>query len=398
MVRLETTWCDVPIGRLRVRTAGSGPTLMFTHGLLVDGRIWDEVAGRVVAQGYSVVLPDLPLGAHTVAAADRASLTTTAVAACLFDTADRLDVERFALLGFDTGGAIAQVAAASRPDRVDRLALMSCDAFEQFPPAMIKPLAWAARWGPAMTLVLRSLGDPRLQRGPLPLALLAKRRIDPSLVRAWARPCATDREVRADCVAFIAQMDAADTLAAAEELRRFHGPSMVLWSRQDRIFPRRTRTASLPSCLTAFSHRSEVSDRARLVPSATQRASWRFVRTALGSMRNQPCIAAPRISMRCACVVWTSWSDSPGSTRTMMPPWLLAATAILPATRNARPPIIFLSVRSCSPANSSRRRSAMSSSWAIAHRKGADRFSPARSFAILDRVSTTPRRASWPHC
>lgn len=35
---------------------------MFTHGLLVDGRIWDRVAGWVAEQGFTVVLPDLPLG------------------------------------------------------------------------------------------------------------------------------------------------------------------------------------------------------------------------------------------------------------------------------------------------------------------------------------------------
>ena len=53
-------------------------------------------------------------------------------------------IERFAVLGFDTGGAIAQVAAAAHPDRINRLALMSCDAFEHFPPRLIKPFQWAA--------------------------------------------------------------------------------------------------------------------------------------------------------------------------------------------------------------------------------------------------------------
>ena len=248
---LATQWCEVPIGRVRVRTAGSGPALMFTHGLLVDGRIWDQVAVQVAQQGFTVVLPDLPLGAHTVAVAERANLTTSSVADCLFDIADRLGIERFAIVGFDTGGAISQVATASRPDRIDRLALMSCDAFEHFPPPLIKPFKWAANWSPAMTLTLKSLSSPRLQRWPLPLGLVAKRKLDPALVRAWSEPSSTDPDVRADCVAFIKQMNATDTLAAAEELRHFHGPSMVMWSRQDRVFPRRDahRLAELlPRC------------------------------------------------------------------------------------------------------------------------------------------------------
>jgi pimeloyl-ACP methyl ester carboxylesterase len=251
MVEFTTQWCDIAIGRNRVRTAGTGPVIMFTHGLLVDGRIWDRVATDVAAGGFTVVLPDLPLGAHSVAVADRAKLTTSAVAACLFDIADELGIEQFALLGFDTGGAVAQMAAAARPERITRLALMSCDAFEHFPPPMIKPFQWAAKWSPAMTLVLKTLSDARFQHFPLTLALVAKHKIEPSLVKAWAEPPSSNPEVRADLVTFINQMSGADTLAAAEKLRHFHGPSMVMWSRQDRIFPQRDahRLAELlPRC------------------------------------------------------------------------------------------------------------------------------------------------------
>jgi pimeloyl-ACP methyl ester carboxylesterase len=251
VTEFETHWLDLPIGRIRVRTAGTGPALMFTHGLLVDGRIWDQVAGPVAEQGFMALLPDLPLGAHTTAVTDRANLTTSALADTLFDIADQFDIERFAMVGFDTGGAVAQVATASRPDRIDRLALMSCDAFEHFPPAMIKPFKWAAHWSPAMSLVLKSLGSPRLQHRPLPLGLVAKHPIDPSLIRAWAGPSSSDPAIRADCVAFIKQMSPADTLAAADRLRSFHGPAMVMWSRHDQVFSRRdaTRLAELlPGC------------------------------------------------------------------------------------------------------------------------------------------------------
>lgn len=251
MIEFRTQWCEVPLGRIRVRTAGSGPALLFTHGLLVDGRVWDAVARPVAEHGYTVVLPDLPLGAHTVPVADRARLTTSAVAECLFDIADALRIEHFGLLGFDTGGTVSQVAAAARPERVERLALMSCDAFEHFPPPLGKPFTWAARWSSAMTLLLKSVADPRLQRRPLALGLVAKHRLDPELVRAWAEPCAANPEIRADCVAFIMQITAADTLAAAEKLRAFAGPSMVLWSREDKLFPRRDaqRLAELlPRC------------------------------------------------------------------------------------------------------------------------------------------------------
>jgi pimeloyl-ACP methyl ester carboxylesterase len=102
-----------------------------------------------------------------------------------------------------------------------------------------------------MSLVLKTLSDVRFQFAPLPLGLVAKHKLDADLVRAWAEPSRTNRNVRDDVVAFIGQMNARDTLAAAEKLRTFSGPSMVMWSKEDRVFPRRDaqRLAQiLPKC------------------------------------------------------------------------------------------------------------------------------------------------------
>jgi pimeloyl-ACP methyl ester carboxylesterase len=102
-----------------------------------------------------------------------------------------------------------------------------------------------------MSLVLKTLSDVRFQFAPLPLGLVAKHRLEGDLVRAWAAPSQTHRAIRDDVVAFILQMNARDTLAAAEKLRSFPGPSMVMWSHEDRVFPRRDahRLAKLlPQC------------------------------------------------------------------------------------------------------------------------------------------------------
>ena len=44
------------------------------------------------------------------------------------------------LVGNDTGGALCQIVASQRPAWLGRLVLTSCDAFEHFPPALLKPL------------------------------------------------------------------------------------------------------------------------------------------------------------------------------------------------------------------------------------------------------------------
>ena len=34
---------DLSMGRIRYREAGEGPAIVFVHGFLVDGRLWDGV-------------------------------------------------------------------------------------------------------------------------------------------------------------------------------------------------------------------------------------------------------------------------------------------------------------------------------------------------------------------
>src|SRR6478752_291314 len=112
--------------------------------------------------------------------------------------------------------------------------------------------------------------------------------------------------------------------------------------------------------------------------------------------RSQPCIGRPRISIGRAFVVATSSSDMAGSTRTITPPCPLAATAMLPPIRKASPPNICFSVSSCSPATSSRIRSASASSYAmvaIVHKAGYRPIATTRPMI----VATCPPRPKGDH-
>src|SRR3712207_1816871 len=103
---------EVPtrVGPVRVRTSGNGPAVLAVHGLLLDGRLWSATADEL-GPSVRVVAPDLPLGAHSRAVPDRSRLTPVEVADSLVDVLDHLDVASAVLLGNDTGGALAQMAA-----------------------------------------------------------------------------------------------------------------------------------------------------------------------------------------------------------------------------------------------------------------------------------------------
>ena len=108
------------------------------------------------------------------------------------------------------------------------------------------------------------------------------------------------------------------------------------------------------------------SDRANATPRSTRTASSASARTDSLSTRIQPGISRPRITTSRADDSSTRRSESAGSTRSMSPPWPLADTAMLPCTRNARPPNIRCSRTPSSSPSSARMRAASSSSYATA--------------------------------
>jgi pimeloyl-ACP methyl ester carboxylesterase len=226
---------DTRVGPVPVRSVGEGPAVLAVHGLLVDGRLWDDTA-RLLAPHARVVLPDLPLGCQRRAVPDRARLTPASVAAALVDVLDGLGIDRAVLVGNDTGGALAQIAAAAHPDRVAGIVLAGCDAFAHFPPPLLRPLLALARVPAGAHLVVRALGTPALLADPGPLNLFTRRGFGRALVADLLAPARTDRAVRDDLRAFVATIAPDVLLAAVDGLRAHRGRAAVVWGRQDRFF------------------------------------------------------------------------------------------------------------------------------------------------------------------
>ncbi len=225
------------LGPISYRVIGNGPvTVLAVHGLLFDGRLWDGVAQRLAARA-TVILPDFPFGAHRTAVPDRSKLTPLTVAAAFVDVLDALSVPTAVLLGNDTGGALAQIAASLAPERFTALALTSSDAFTEFPPTLFKPVAKFSHLPGVTRALLWAFSRAPLLARPGLLNLLARSPIDPALVKDWLRPASTDRAVRDDLIAWMRSLDSRYTLDAAEKLRSYPGSAVVAWSRQDRLFP-----------------------------------------------------------------------------------------------------------------------------------------------------------------
>ena len=234
---MSETTLQLPQGPVRVREEGSGPPIVFIHGLLADGRLWDDVV-RPLSQSARCIVPDLPLGSHRTPVKADADLTPYGLAKLFADLLAALELHDVTLVANDTGGGLSQILVTRHPDRVGRLVLTPCDAFENFPPKMFRPLQYLGGYVPGAAALIgqsmRSKAIATSQLGFGPLAFNHR----PDLYLSWLEPVRKDRAVRRDLRKVLRGIRPRYTLEAAELLPGFHKPVLIAWADKDRFFPR----------------------------------------------------------------------------------------------------------------------------------------------------------------
>jgi pimeloyl-ACP methyl ester carboxylesterase len=241
---------SLPQGTIRYRDSGEGQPIVFIHGLLVNGLLWRKVTPLLQGE-FRCVVPDWPLGSHSLALNESADRSPRGMAHLIADFLQEMDLEGVTIVANDTGGAIAQLLVTERSERVGRLVLTPCDAYENFLPPAFRPLQWLARIPGALTLAVQGMRSPALRRSPLGFGMLTRRPIPDEVLAAWVTPFLTDAAVRRDTIGLLRGIDAKDTIAAAEKLRDFERPTLIAWAPEDRFFKLRfaERLAhAIPDC------------------------------------------------------------------------------------------------------------------------------------------------------
>ena len=223
-------------GTVRYREIGDGEPVVFVHGLLVHGGLWRGVVPRL-SENFRCIVPDLPLGAHGVAMEEGADLSFGGMTRIVVDFLDALGLRGVTLVGNDTGGAICQSVVASYPERVDRLVLTNCDAFENFLPPVLRYVQWGAHVPGFISLMSAVLRVRALRRLPITFGWLTKRPIEDRVIDSYLAPIREDAGVRRDLGKFLRDVSPRRTLAVAEELQGFEGPVLLAWAPEDKLFP-----------------------------------------------------------------------------------------------------------------------------------------------------------------
>jgi pimeloyl-ACP methyl ester carboxylesterase len=225
---------ELPAGRIRYREAGEGKPLVFVHGFLVDGRLWDGVVDQLSGR-FRCIAPDWPIAAHQVAMNPDADLSPPGIAALIASFLEALELEDVTLVGNDSGGAMAQVLVTTHPERIGRLVLTNCDTHDNFPPGIFKAMPPLAKLPGGMTVLSAPFRIGALARTAF--KPFARTPIPADLVASWMRPSLSDPGVKRDAKKVTAGMNKRYTLEAAERLSESKLPLLLTWAPGDKFFP-----------------------------------------------------------------------------------------------------------------------------------------------------------------
>lgn len=213
----------------------SRPPILFVHGALVDARLWSSVATPLAEEGFRCILPNWPLGSHTSPVTDRGVLSPQGVAELIHQFIVSQELDDVTLVGSDTGGGVCQFLIDAHPERIGRLVLTNCDAFDTFPPFPFDAVFTLMR----SAVSTRALGNlmrlKALRHSPLAYGLLMNNP-DPELTASWIRPAMTDSRIAGDFAELARNIGHTDLMATAPRLHRFIKPVSVVWGQRDRCF------------------------------------------------------------------------------------------------------------------------------------------------------------------
>ena len=115
-------------------TGGDGPPVVFLHGVLMNGTLWDDIVDPLCDR-YRCIVPELPFGAHRTPMPDDADLRLESLVKMVADFLAELDLHDVTLVCNDWGG-VQLVVSPGGADRVANLVLVSCEAFDNYPPGV----------------------------------------------------------------------------------------------------------------------------------------------------------------------------------------------------------------------------------------------------------------------
>jgi pimeloyl-ACP methyl ester carboxylesterase len=232
--KLEHKSVQLTDGKIYYREAGEGETLVFIHGLLVNGTLWRKLI-PVLSQHYRCIVPDLPLGAQPEAMHPNTDLTPPGIAKIIAEFITALNLAPVTLVGCDTGGALCQISITEYPHLFNGLILTNCDAYSNFLPPLFRPLQWMAYLPKGMSLVVKLLTLKIGFKNPFGFVPIVKHPMDKRTLWNYFK-YVNNPGVRRDGEKFLKSINNKYTLKAAKKFGEFQHPVLIVWATEDLFF------------------------------------------------------------------------------------------------------------------------------------------------------------------
>lgn len=217
-------------------TGGTGPVVVLLGGVLTGADLWDDVI-TYLRPSYRCIVPELPFGCHCVAMPASVELTISSMADMLNDFLAEMDLHDVTVVSVDWGGAQLLIEPGGS-NRISRLVMVACEAFDNYPPGIPGRILRAHAHLPGGMWVVAQLLRYRLTRHlPIAYGNMSFRATDEQLDR-WFQPFIHDRAIRSDLGRFLkSPLSKTQLLDWADRQRRFTGPVLIVWARNDTLMP-----------------------------------------------------------------------------------------------------------------------------------------------------------------
>ncbi|HZI21599.1 MAG TPA: alpha/beta fold hydrolase [Gemmatimonadales bacterium] len=223
---------------IRYIDSGTGPAVMYLHGLGASMYAWRKNLAPIAAAGYRVVAFDnrgFGFSDKPASGYDNGSYVRLVVALL-----DSLHVPYAVLVGHSMGGAIAAQVALAHPERVRGLVLIGSAGLGVREPILLR----VGRW-PVLGPLVLALRGRAVTRRLLEATYADPRKVSAADIDQYYAPVAEPdygrglhgvlREFRFDCL--------------TDQLEHIAPPTLVLWGEEDRLIPialGRTLAAGIP--------------------------------------------------------------------------------------------------------------------------------------------------------
>ena len=236
MSDVQSSTIDLSAGPIEyLDTGGDGPTIVLLHGVLMNHTVWRDVITELTP-AFRCIAPTLPLGAHRKPMRPGSDLSIDGIALLGAEFLERLDLHDVTLIMNDWGGPQLLVDHG-RTERISRLVLVACEAFDNFPPGRpgrrLGKLAAVPGGLGLQSLLMRSAAVRRSVA-----TALVKHPVPDVILRDWFQPFIKDRAIRQDLRRYCLSVPLDSGRNWSAGLASFDKPALVVWAPEDQMMPR----------------------------------------------------------------------------------------------------------------------------------------------------------------